>query len=261
MRVEEAKILVVDDEAALATIFAKWLRSAGCMDVRIASNGKEAMAAVEQDRVDVLITDVCMPVMDGVTLVRQLAQRGEHIHTIIFVSGFGDVDRREMYDLGVESFLSKPFGLEDLSAALHRAMAEPGTLWTTPMEISPRQKIHMRVGEAPAEGAEQPEEAGMFTAAHNFCLGRGGFSVQVQEPLGLGKVEFVCVFDRPSREADGVEELAGQGYVRWRSRADFWVGIEFSYLDLPGREWVVKQLAENNPRPFIPAPNACKDSS
>lgn len=239
MELNEARVLVVDDEVALREMFAKWLVANGCREVRTAGDGEEALAAIMSSPVDVLITDVRMPVMDGVTLVRQLALMGRKLACIIFVSAFGDIDPREMYDLGVEAFLAKPFRLEELSAAVGHAIAERLTLWKEPLKIAPRQSVKFALevtAGRPLEGL--------------FRLGRGGFSAYLPEPLGLGKVAFACRFA-------GLEpappELVGEGFVRWRSRANHTVGVEFAYLASPGREWVVEQLLSEEPRCFIPA--------
>jgi len=236
MKLTEARVLVVDDEISLREMFAKWLRASGCADVRVAADGEEALAAIQLAPIDVLITDVRMPVMDGVTLVRRLAEEGERVACIIFVSAFSDIDPREMYDLGVEAFLAKPFRLEELATALNHAIADRPTLWRTPMPIPPRQSVCFG---ADPDGDDQ--------ATEYLRLGRGGFSAHSPEPLGLGKIAFRCC------ASSGQPELMGQGYVRWRSRVDHTVGIEFAYLDSPGREWVVEELFNESPRSFIPA--------
>jgi hypothetical protein len=122
------------------------------------------------------------------------------------------------------------------------------------METSPRQMLRL----APRESPPDPNQ-GNGSQAHGhlcFSLGRGGFSARAEEPLGLGKVNFLCLFPEDSQNGhhdDSIPELAGHGYVRWRSRLDQTVGVEFAFIESPGREWVVKRLAETNPRPFIPA--------
>ena len=247
MQLCDARILVVDDEVALREMFAKWLRASGCKDVRVAGNGLEAIHAIEQAQIDVLISDVRMPVMDGITLVRQLAGRDERVSCIIFVSAFGDVDSREMYDLGVEAFLAKPFRLEELAAVLDRAIAERTELWDKPFEIAPRQTAHF---ECAAPHVQADGESVSADKPACFRLGRGGFSTQSPAQMGTGKIAFVCSF--PGSHGDP-PDLTGQGYVRWRSRTEHTVGIEFAYLDPPGREWVANEIARTNPRGFIPA--------
>ena len=230
MELGEAKVLIVDDEPALREIFAKWLLCAGCGEVKTAGDGEEALATLDRERFNLLISDVRMPKMDGITLVRRLAERESTIPSIIFVSGFGDVDEREMYGQGVEAFLSKPLRMAELLLAIQRALAERSVLWLEPMESVPRQTLRI--------GAE--DAAGMR-------LGRGGFSVRCEQPLTLGKVSFATDGNA------GGNELKGQGFVRWRSKSDQRVGVEFSFLDQGSRGWVLEELSKETPRCFLPA--------
>jgi CheY-like chemotaxis protein len=240
MRLCDARILVVEDEVALREIFANWMRRAGCT-VITAAHGQEAVDALEGTEVDVMVTDVRMPVMDGVTLVRRLAALGKHIPCIIFVSAFGDVDQREMYNLGVESFLAKPFRLEELQRVLHQALAEREELWKERLAIAPRQSLEL----SGWLGAEDDPMA--------FKLGRGGFRARALSPAALGKVQFRCsVSSAPPDEATLVTILQGEGFVRWRSRSDTLVGVELAYLEEPGRSWVLERMAAELPQAFIP---------
>jgi CheY-like chemotaxis protein len=238
MELRETNVLVVDDEPALREIFAKWLRVAGCLNVLTAANGQEAFEILSHSKIDVLITDVRMPVMDGITLVRKLAAIEHRIACIIFVSGFGEVDLREMYDLGVEAFLAKPFRIEDLSQALANAVADRDTLWKNPLSPPPRQTLTLR----PDPPTEQNSEPGV-----NFRLGRGGFSARSNDAVSLGKVTFDC----PTSSQHPA--LTGEGYVRWRSKVDLTIGVEFGFLEQPGRDWVVATIEEEDPRSFIPS--------
>ena len=175
-----------------------------------------------------------MPIMDGVTLVRSLAKTGVSIPAVIFVSGFGDIDLKEMYSLGAEAFLSKPLRREELIEVLERSVAERSTLWTEAMPKAPRQSLEMK-----AQSIEEGREAA-------FCLGRGGFSVRSPNPLSLGKVKFRITFDLEPGE------IAGEGHVRWYSRANATAGVEFTYLDAKCRSWVAEKITVTKPRAFIP---------
>jgi CheY-like chemotaxis protein len=64
MRIEEARILVVDDELELLEIFAAWLGRSGC-EVFTAPNGAEALKTLQTEKIDVLISDIRMPIMDA----------------------------------------------------------------------------------------------------------------------------------------------------------------------------------------------------
>jgi hypothetical protein len=150
--------------------------------------------------------------MDGVALVPSLVESRESLPSIVLVSGFGDVDNKEMYALGVEAFVSQPFDRDELLEILERALAERSSLWLAPMHVAPRQSMVIegtKIGASAERGA--------------ICLGRGGFSAHYEGSLSLSKVVFQCRF--PSRECD----MTGQGYVRWSSRANQTVGIEFVF--------------------------------
>ncbi len=246
MRLHEAQILIVDDESALREIFTQWVEMAGCAMVREASNGEAALAAIQAQPVDILITDVRMPVMDGVTLVRRLYELGIDIPSIIFVSGFADVDVSQMYHLGVEAFLSKPFKREDLIGSIEKSLADRSTLWLVPMDPPPRQSMSVEVVNlASSRAAGEP-------AVGSLLIGRGGFSVHVAAPLALGKVAFTCRFAVDSLDAPNGRVLTGHGNVRWFSRTEQTVGIEFAYLEPGCRAWVLDEIRTADPHSFIP---------
>lgn len=231
MQLSEARILLVDDEPILRDIFGAWLGVLSDGKLRTAANGIEAYLAIVAQPVDVLITDVRMPVMDGISLVRRLAEEKLTIPTIIFVSGFGDVDQKEMYSLGVEAFLAKPVRREELINVLERAVAERDTFWSHPMPAVPRQSIQIEV-----EGFGEDD----------FRLGRGGFCVRCPKPLSLGKISFSCAFTSQGRS------ITGEGYVRWYSKSEMTVGIEFAFLAAECRVWLLSRIATTNPLSFIP---------
>ena len=226
----------MDDEPDLLEIFGTWFELAGCRKMYTAKDGEGALAIIKDHPIDLLVTDVRMPVMDGIALVRNLAGLGRSIPSIVFVSGFGDIDQREMYGLGVEAFLAKPLPRGQLIEVAERALVERSALWVTPMDSAPKQSIDIRV-----------EEIGKTTGQDSIRLGRGGFSVRYSGPSALGKVAFKCHFSSEQRE------MTGEGYVRWRSQNHDKVGIEFAFLDANCRSWVLEEITVTNPRNFIPS--------
>ena len=225
---------MVDDEPLLLQIFGAWLGRTGNGTLRTALNGQVALAVMAVEPFDILITDVRMPVMDGIMLVRSLAEAGLSLPVIIFVSGFGDIDVREMYSLGAEAFLAKPVRREELLGVLERSVAERSSLWSAASPMTPRQSLAFQV-ERVDIGPNAP-----------FCLGRGGFSIRAPKPLSLGKVSFEITVKSHNRV------LIGEGVVRWYSRANQTAGIEFTYLDMSCRSWIVELINDTKPRGFIP---------
>jgi CheY-like chemotaxis protein len=236
MKLTEARILVVDDEPVLLAIFAKWLVAIGCRKVFTAADGEAALVLMQHESIDLLLTDVRMPVMDGITLVRRLGEIGSTLPSIVFVSGFGDVDRREMYALGVEAFIAKPFDRKELLSVLDKAVAERSTLWHTEMAAAPRQALLIKANHM--DTTASPETIG---------LGRGGVSVCSSEPVSPGKIAFRLLL------TDSSIEIVGQGFVRWASRIDCKAGIEIFFLDRAGRAWLTEAIDNALPRSFIPA--------
>lgn len=225
---------MVDDEPLLLKIFGDWLGRTGKGRLRTALNGEEALAAMAVEPFDILITDVRMPVMDGIMMVRSLAKAGLSMPVIIFVTGFGDIDMKEMYSLGAEAFLAKPVRREELVGVLERSVAERSTLWSEASSTTPRQSLALQVEHVDI-GPDAP-----------FCLGRGGFSIRAPKLLSLGKISFGITFKLHNRH------MIGEGFVRWYSRANQTAGVELTYLDMSCRSWVVELIADAKPRSFIP---------
>ncbi len=234
MNVSEAIILVVDDEPELCEIFAAWLARSGCQ-VLTAANGAEALVTIQSTRVDAIITDIRMPIMDGVTLVRRLHELHLRIPSIIFVSGFGDIDVREMTSLGVEALLTKPVVRHQLLAALSNCLARRSDLWLTPMQNDPEDSIDMAL-------------ASLADAQANSTmnLGRGGLCLACEGMLPECSVAFAIHL----RKEDIV--LKGQGYIRWTDPETGHIGLEFKFLDPSTRQFVVETLAEQDPYSYIP---------
>jgi len=117
-------ILLVEDEDGLRGLNARGLASRG-YTVREAANGVEAMEVLEElgGEVDLVVTDVVMPEMDGPTLLKALRERKPGIK-IIFVSGYAEeAFEKSLPENETFEFLAKPFTLKQLVAAVKNAMA------------------------------------------------------------------------------------------------------------------------------------------
>ena len=102
-----ARILVVDDVAAMAEQYAYDLRRLGGYRAGIASSGKEALAALVEDDVDCVILDLEMPGMDGFEVLRMMRERDLDVPVIVY-TGTGDYERcAQAIRLGAFSFLDK----------------------------------------------------------------------------------------------------------------------------------------------------------
>jgi two-component system cell cycle sensor histidine kinase/response regulator CckA len=120
----EGTILLVEDEEGLRALNARGLTSRG-YTVLEAGNGVEAIDVLEKSdgRVDLVVSDVVMPEMDGPTLARELRTRNPGLK-IIFVSGYAeDAFQKHLPEPGQYAFLPKPFTLKQLVAAVKETLA------------------------------------------------------------------------------------------------------------------------------------------
>jgi two-component system cell cycle sensor histidine kinase/response regulator CckA len=122
----QGTILLVEDEEGLRSLNARGLRSRGYSVIE-ASNGIEAMEALEQENgaVDLVVSDVVMPEMDGPTLLKTMRGRNPDLK-IIFVSGYAeDAFEKSLPENQQFAFLPKPFTLSQLVAAVKETMTPP----------------------------------------------------------------------------------------------------------------------------------------
>jgi two-component system response regulator AtoC len=115
------KVLLVDDDAYSTTQLRKLLESES-LSVDAVASGQEALAALESADYSVLITDLRMPGMGGMDLIREVAQRRVLVTTIV-TTAFGSIDRVvEAMRLGAYDFLTKPIDPTNLQIVIDRAL-------------------------------------------------------------------------------------------------------------------------------------------
>jgi two-component system, cell cycle sensor histidine kinase and response regulator CckA len=120
----QGTILLVEDEEGLRSLNARGLRSRGYSVIE-ASNGVEAMEALEEKdgAIDLVVSDVVMPEMDGPTLLKSMRGRNPDLK-IIFVSGYAeDAFEKSLPENEQFAFLPKPFTLTQLVKAVKETMA------------------------------------------------------------------------------------------------------------------------------------------
>ncbi|NEO25607.1 MAG: response regulator, partial [Kamptonema sp. SIO4C4] len=121
------KILVVDDEPTMQVLIRKAFRRRirkGEFEFSFANNGTEALEQVTQDsEIDVVITDINMPQMDGLTLLNHLIELQRPTLTPVILSAYGDMTNiRTAMNRGAFDFLTKPINFEDLEITLEKTV-------------------------------------------------------------------------------------------------------------------------------------------
>jgi len=120
-----SKILVVDDEADLEVLMRQRMRRSirkGQFDFVFARNGVEALERLRENDFDVVLSDINMPEMDGLTLLQQIPDVDPDVRSVI-VTAYGDIDNiRSAMNRGAFDFITKPIDFRDLRATIERAL-------------------------------------------------------------------------------------------------------------------------------------------
>jgi two-component system response regulator MprA len=149
-----ARVVVVDDDEALRNAVRRALRLEG-YDVDVAGDGAEALDRLAGLRADLVVLDVLMPMLDGVTVCRRLRESGDRTPVLMLTARDAVSDRVAGLDAGADDYLTKPFALEELlarvRALLRRSYPEhEGSLRVDDLELNPRTR-QVRRGERPVE--------------------------------------------------------------------------------------------------------------
>jgi excisionase family DNA binding protein len=119
-----ARVLVVDDEASIRDLLSKTLALAE-YDVDTAGDASTALGRVRASEYDLLIADLRMPGMDGLTLIRQVKRIRAELPVIIITGFSTESSAIEAVNLGVAGYLRKPFRVPEVLAAAAKALGTP----------------------------------------------------------------------------------------------------------------------------------------
>lgn len=114
-------LLVVDDEQAVASVLCRGLSRAG-YDVSVACNGEEALARLETEPFDVLLSDIHMPKMRGDELQRRARERAPDLAVVLITAAYDVSVAVECLREGVFDYVTKPFDLSDVIARVNKAL-------------------------------------------------------------------------------------------------------------------------------------------
>jgi excisionase family DNA binding protein len=117
------RVLVVDDEESIRDLLSKTLALAE-YDVDTAPEGRAAVAQLRIHAYDLLITDLKMPVMDGLTLIREARRLAPRLPIVIITAYSTESSAIESVNLGVSGYLTKPFRITKILSTAARILGE-----------------------------------------------------------------------------------------------------------------------------------------
>lgn len=144
-----ARIWVVDDDQSIRWVLRKALAADG-FQVACYDNGNNALAALKKNSPDVLITDIRMPGINGLELLRQIHQHVPALPVII-MTAHSDLDSAvAAYQGGAFDYLPKPFDLDEAVALVQRAVTQSTTSAAQETELADQSPVPEIIGEAAA---------------------------------------------------------------------------------------------------------------
>ncbi|HEX4952048.1 MAG TPA: response regulator transcription factor [Thermoanaerobaculia bacterium] len=118
------RILLVDDDPAIRAALERELSQAG-YEVVTAADGAEGLARFEQAEPDLVVTDLAMPVKDGLALIAEVRRRAA-VPILVLSVREGEGDKVRALDLGADDYVTKPFSLRELLARVRAQLRRSG---------------------------------------------------------------------------------------------------------------------------------------
>jgi DNA-binding response OmpR family regulator len=168
-----ASVLVVDDEPTIGEVVGRYLERAGYA-ARIAHDGREALAAVDDERPDLVVLDLMLPGLDGLEVMRRLRarDRAARLAIILLTARGEESDRVIGLRLGADDYVVKPFSPAELVARVDAVLRRVDTtadpeppLRFDGLEIDPTARS-VRVAGEPVALSQREYELLLFLARH-----------------------------------------------------------------------------------------------
>jgi len=188
-----ATILVVDDELGIRALLSEILTDEGHA-VELAENAAQARAVRERLKPELVLLDIWMPDVDGISLLKEWGASGQLTMPVIMMSGHGTIDTAvEATKFGAMAFLEKPITLQKLLRAVEQALAKPAP------RVAHLPTLHGAAAAAPQSAGLTPMRADI-AYLHDAVPPLGSHGHIVPLPVGP-QSEQSFELDRPLREA------------------------------------------------------------
>jgi two-component system response regulator MprA len=199
-----ATILVAEDDQALRESLARVLRFEG-YEAILAADGGEALEQVDRQRPDLLLLDVMMPHVDGLTACRRLRERGEQLPVLMLTARHAVSDRVEGLDAGADDYLVKPFSIDEMLARIRALLRRP-------------------TNDAPASGAGPLRVADLTLDPATRRVARGGRAIELTK-LEFDLLELLMVNHEVVLERDLIyDRIWGYDFGTSSKSLDVYVG-------------------------------------
>lgn len=128
------RILIVEDEKSLVDIIKKGLEEEGYA-VDVAYNGEDGLFMAENEPSDLIILDIMLPVVDGMTILKKIRKAGIRTPVLMLTAKDTVMDKVSGLDSGADDYLTKPFSFEELLARIRALLRRNTVVKTSVIEI------------------------------------------------------------------------------------------------------------------------------
>lgn len=154
MAEQHATVLVAEDDTEIRTALERILRYEGYEPITV-NDGAAALEAITEHEPDLIVLDVMMPFVDGLTVCRRLRDRGQRTPVLMLTARHEVSDRVAGLDAGADDYLPKPFDLEELlariRALLRRVLPDESQALTVGELTLDPQRHEVSMGDVPIE--------------------------------------------------------------------------------------------------------------
>lgn len=245
----DINILIAEDEPDLRDLLAAKFRVFG-FNVETAHSGDSAWEKVQSiSDLQIVVTDVRMPGGSGYDLLKNCKNRNAILPKVFVISAFSDFPRHQLYDMGAEGFMTKPFDTKVLLDVIRKSLLSAEDRWRAPNSTTKKGDV----------SADLPKLDDAI-ASQVFGAGRGGFFVK-----GTAAKELYDQLVSFNYDFDG-QKFEGTGIIRWmdpnpnESSAELpnHYGVEIVQLGKESADLFTGLLADPLPQPYIPCPDSLK---
>ncbi|MBI1911694.1 MAG: sigma-54-dependent Fis family transcriptional regulator [Deltaproteobacteria bacterium] len=195
---ENFRILITDDDMDLRELLTEAVRNWGYF-VSVAKEGDEALRKLRMDRYDIVITDLMMPGMDGLSLLQKIKELDKEI-LVIIITGYATIETAvKAIEAGAYDYIAKPFRLDELMVVIKNACER---LRLTSQNKALLDELRAAYGEIAAlkDMLAQSTGPGIIAGVENANGTSGLEYIEKDTPNPLKKQEYLKEADRFSRD-------------------------------------------------------------
>ena len=171
------KILFAEDETDLREAIAEYLEIQG-HHVTAVGDGKQAVEKAAIDAFDVMLLDIMMPVMDGITAIKEIRRAGNNAPAIFLTAKSQVSDKVEGLDAGADDYLAKPFAMEELNARLRALYRRKRDYLANVMKIG---NVVLDTEQAELRAVNSISISYRETRLFEFLISKQGKSIEIRE--------------------------------------------------------------------------------